>query len=312
MLFGNECSLHLSVMYMKFNWQYQGEEPIKLKTFIKNQGLSRHLMAKVRHQGGKVLINGTENRKVDCILPGTVVSVCMPPEKNRKRELIPSYVPIDILYEDRDYLILNKPAHVNSIPSIPQPRDSMVNRVYGYYQLRGYYDIIPHIITRLDRDTSGVVLFAKHRYAAAMLTDQMQKHQIKKTYTAFLSGSLLQDHFVIDQPIGRVENSLIKRRVVSTGKEAQTEYFVKRRMSSYTICDVRLHTGRTHQIRVHSNFIGHPLVADTLYGSKINLPLQRQGLHCREIEFYHPFKQQVVKFSVDLPADMQDFENTKQ
>ena len=257
---------------MRISWQYTGNEPIKLKTFIRNQGISRHLMAKVRSDGGKVLINGVENRRIDKINPQTVLTIKFPPEENRKNDLIPSYVPLKILYEDRDFLIIDKPDHVNSIPSVPQRKDSLVNRVDGYYHLRGYDDLIPHIVTRLDRDTSGVALFAKHRYAHALLSQQMKQHAIKKTYLALLSGNLREDHLVIDRQIGRVPGSLIERQVVSSGgQEAQTELWVKKRLPDCTVCDVRLHTGRTHQIRVHCKSIGYPLVADTLYGGQISV-----------------------------------------
>ena len=293
---------------MRISWQYTGTEPIKLKTFIRNQGISRHLMAKVRGDGGKVLINGVENRRIDKIEPQTVLTIEFPPEENRKNDLIPSYVPLKILYEDRDFLIIDKPDHVNSIPSVPQRKDSLVNRVDGYYNLRGYDDLIPHIVTRLDRDTSGVALFAKHRYAHALLSQQMEQHTIKKTYLALLSGNLKEDHLLIDRQIGRVPGSLIERQVVANGgQEAQTELWVKKRLPDCTVCDVQLHTGRTHQIRVHCKSIGYPLVADTLYGGQIQLPLQRQGLHCRKIEFYHPFKKQMMTFESPLPQDMKRY-----
>lgn len=293
---------------MKISWKYEGKSPIKLKTFIRNQGISRHLMARVREDGGAILINGSRNRYIDQIQSQTDVTIIFPPEKNRKQAIIPSYVPLKILYEDRDFLIIDKPDHVNSIPSVPQRKDSLVNRVEGYYQLRGYHDIIPHIVTRLDRDTSGIALFAKHRYAHALLSQQMDQHTVKKTYCAFLSGNLKKDHMLIDRPIGRVPGSLIERQVVEKGgQEAQTELWVKKRFNDCTVCDVRLHTGRTHQIRVHCKSIGFPLVSDTLYGGIIQLPLQRQGLHCRKIEFYHPFKNQMMSFESPLPQDMRAY-----
>lgn len=292
---------------MKLNFKYLGTDSIKLKTFIKNQGISRHLMAKIRHEGGKVLINGVVDHRVDKISPETIITIEFPPEKNRKAQLLPSYVPLTILYEDRDFMIINKPPRLNSIPSILNREDSVVNRVYGYYRLRGYDDIIPHIVTRLDRDTSGIVLIAKHRYATAMLSQQMKNHQIKKTYCAILNGKVSKKHFIVDAPIGRTDDSLIKRQVIVDGKDAQSEFSVVKQYTNCAVCDVRLHTGRTHQIRVHSSYIGHPLVGDTLYDGEIEMPLQRQGLHCRKIEFYHPFKKEQMKFEVDLPIDMQRF-----
>lgn len=291
---------------MKINWTYKGEEPIKLKTFIKNEGISRHLMAKVRHDNGKVIVNGIENPHFNQITKGSQVTIVLPPEKNRKNELIPSYVPLDIVYEDHDFLIINKPPHLLSIPSIPQPYDSLVNRVYGYYKLRGYQGIVPHIVTRLDRDTTGLVLFAKHRYAHALLT-QKTKHPIKKIYYAILSGDFPQDHLLINEPIGRVPDSLIQRQVISTGRTSQTELWVKEHLKNCTLCKLQLHTGRTHQIRVHCSYLGYPLVGDTLYGGKIQMPLQRQALHCQHLEFYHPFTKQKMVFETPLPTDMQSY-----
>ena len=175
---------------MQINWIYSEDVSCKLKTFLKKQGISRRLLAKVRYSDGKILINGKSGRKIDKIKKNDKITLVVPDEEFR-RSVPPSFVPIKILYEDDNYLLVDKPAFVASIPSPLHPNDSLVNRVVGYYQIRGYRGIIPHIVTRLDRDTSGIVIFAKHRYAHALLDSQLKEHKISKTYTAILRQMLL-------------------------------------------------------------------------------------------------------------------------
>nr|WP_054758149.1 RluA family pseudouridine synthase [Liquorilactobacillus satsumensis] len=293
---------------MQINWRYQGKEPIKIKTFLKEKGVSRRLLASIRFHGGELLLNGFPGRKVDQMEFTDQLTLRLPAEKSRQ-QLQPSYVPLDILYEDRDFLLVNKPARVPSIPSFLYPNDSLINRVWGgYYLLRGgYQGIIPHIATRLDRDTSGVVLFGKHRYAHALLDQQLQAHQVEKTYLAMLSGKITTAHFLLELPLDRVPGSFIKRRVEVTGKRASTEMWKLAGFPQATLCKVRLHTGRTHQIRVHSAYLGHPLVGDTLYGGELSQQLQRQALHCHKIVFFHPFKQKKIEVVAQLPADLQKY-----
>lgn len=164
---------------MQISWHYDGNQPIRVKTFLKQKRVSRRLLAAVRSDGGKLLINGNEGRKIDKMVNGDLLAINLPFEKISSF-LVPSFVPISILYEDRDYLVVDKPAGVASIPSALHREDSLVARVLGYYQIRNYQGIGPHIATRLDRDTSGIVLFAKHRYAHAMIDEQLKTHQIKK------------------------------------------------------------------------------------------------------------------------------------
>ena len=291
-------------MNMEISWQYQGANWQKLKTFLKQKGLSRRLLATIRNDNGQILVNGKSGRVVDKVVPGDYVTIVLPYEVNRKAPLAKSYVPIDIIYEDRDFLLVNKTAHVATIPSILHPNDSLVNRVAGYYELRGYKGLIPHVATRLDRDTSGLVLFAKHRLAHALLDQQLRQHTIDKRYYALLTGNLTLNQLAVNQPIARKSDSVIKREVRDDGKSALTEYFVADRLQNATGCQIKLHTGRTHQIRVHSEYIGHPLVGDNLYGGKIAMPLQRQALHCYKLTFYHPFLERNVIFTSPLPADI--------
>lgn len=297
----------LLVMIMEIKFTYLGQEPLRLKTFLAQQGISRRLLAKIKYDGGALLVNGVAKNVLTMLYFATEVKIIFPPEKNRKQELIASYVPIEIVYEDRDFLIVNKPPHVASIPSILHPNDSLINRVYGYYKMRNYQGIIPHIVTRLDRDTSGLVLFAKHRYAHALLNEQLQAKQVKKQYIAIAQGKANFQDLEVKAPIGRCEQSLIKREVKKDGQFAHTTLHVKQTFADITVFNVDLHTGKTHQIRVHCAYLGHPLVGDDLYGGRRQMPLQRQALHCAYLSFYHPFKKQKMEFKAQLPFDMLRF-----
>ena len=292
---------------MEITWTYQEQAPIKLKTFLKKKGLSRRLLATIRNDNGQVEVNGKSGRIVDKLYPNDQVWLRLPVEKNRKQSLAKSYVPLKIIYEDRDFLVIDKPARVATIPSRLHPVDSLVKRVAGYYDLRGYQGIIPHVATRLDRDTSGLVLFAKHRLAHALLDQQLRQHEIDKRYWALLTGPVTWTKLEVNQPIARLATSTMKRGVAADGKAALTDFEVIQRLGKATLCQVKLHTGRTHQIRVHSQYLGHPLVGDELYGGNIELPLQRQALHCQQLRFYHPFLEKQLRFVSELPADMQGY-----
>lgn len=302
--------MHLLGQSMQISWFYNGNQPIRVKTFLKQKRVSRRLLATVRSDGGKLLINGNEGRKIDKMVSGDLLVISLPSEKISPF-LVPSFVPLNILYEDRDYLVVDKPAGVASIPSALHKEDSLVARVLGYYRIRGYKGIGPHIATRLDRDTSGIVLFAKHRYAHAMIDEQLKAHEIKKFYYAILQGSMATNHLLINLPLARMQGSLVRRMVAKNGKYASTEYWKESESQNYVLCRIQLHTGRTHQIRVHSAFLGMPLVGDTLYGGVSRLPLQRQALHCQQVTFFHPFLNKELTITSKIADDMQMFINNE-
>ena len=293
---------------MKLEWQYCGTKPMKVKTFLKRQQVSRRLLSKVRHEGGGILIDEQEGRAVDQLLPAQTITVLLPPERGRKGEIVPSFVPIEIIYEDRDILVINKPPHVPSVPSVLYPGDSLVNRISGYYRIRGYMGVVPHIVSRLDRDTSGLVLFAKHRYAHSLLDKQMQQRQIIKEYLALLTGEIPEENeFDITAAIKRDPNSLFKRQISQTGQQAFTHIKCLQSGSLGSLCLVTPKTGRTHQIRVHCASIGHPLQGDTMYGKQAHQHLDRQALHCWRLHFKQPLTGKMLAFSAPLPPDMYNY-----
>lgn len=293
---------------MRFTWTYTGKTPIKLKSFLKQQHVSRRLLAKVRHEGGQILVDGKEGRTIDKITTGQSVALLLPPEHGRKADLVPSYVPLQIIYEDRDLLVVNKPPYLPSVPSELYPGDSLVNRVWGYYLVRGYSGIIPHIVTRLDRDTSGVALFAKHRYAHALLDVQLQAHQFVKQYLAVVSGQIPSGKAVhVTSPIKRDETSLFKRMTASDGKAAVTDLRCLHSWSDHALLLAQPKTGRTHQIRVHCASLGWPLLGDTMYGGVLSQGMGRQALHCYRLSFRHPLTAQRMTFQAPVAADMRKF-----
>lgn len=288
---------------MKFNWQYQGTSDRKLRSVLKSFGVTSSLIKVAVYHGGKLQINGEDKWTVDLVHPGDQVSLILPPESANDHINV-SEQPIQIVYEDEDFLILNKPAGVATVPAHHVVvADSLVNRVKGYYLRYHYENLVTHVATRLDKDTSGLVVFPKHRFAHAVLDRQLKRHQVKKNYLAIVDGRLAAHHGYIDAPIGRDPVTFVQRTVIRTGKPSVTEYWVEQESEERSLVKIRLHTGRTHQIRVHFKYLGHPLVGDPMYGGSGEI--SRQALHCYWMQFYSPFKGQLITVSAPLPTDMQ-------
>jgi 23S rRNA pseudouridine1911/1915/1917 synthase len=172
----------------------------------------------------------------------------------------------------------------------------------GYYQKKGIA-ATSHIVTRLDRDTSGLVLIAKHRHVHHLFSKQQQSGMVKRTYEALAQGRIEQQKGTIEHRIGRKDDSIIEREVRSDGQYACTHFNVINRHKGFTHVELQLETGRTHQIRVHMSFLGHPLLGDDLYGGDKTI-IKRQALHCKKIKFTHPFSGDETIFLATLPADL--------
>ncbi|AQP54164.1 RNA pseudouridine synthase [Vagococcus penaei] len=289
---------------MKFEWIVT-EQEILLKTFLRQQGVSKKLLAKIKFQGGTLLVNGVERTVRHFVQVHDVVTVIIPDEGEHET-MLPYASILDIVYEDDHILVVNKPSGVASIPAQYHPNGTMANRVKYYYNQQNYVNRIIHVVTRLDRDTTGLMLFAKHGFAHAMLDKQLQDGRLKKHYMALVSGRIetLEKMAMIDLPIGRDMTSLIKRQVIATGQRALTEYQLVQRTEQVALVDVQLHTGRTHQIRVHFSALGCPLLGDNMYDGNCDLGITRQALHCRRLVFDHPFTKEKIEIQQPLPTDM--------
>ncbi|MBA2287517.1 MAG: RluA family pseudouridine synthase [Ktedonobacteraceae bacterium] len=223
----------------------------------------------------------------------------------------PQALPLDILYEDDDLLVINKPAGMVVHPAPGHSEDTLVNALLAYRpELQGVGgEERPGIVHRLDKDTSGLMIVAKNTRTLAALTEQMQRHAIQKRYLALVEGVLSLDQGSIDAPIGRDPRHRQQMAVTARGsREARTHFRVLQRFARHTLLLLQLETGRTHQIRVHLKAIGHTAVGDPVYGSgnaRHQPRLDRQFLHAYQLQFTHPTTGKMLEFEVPLPADLQ-------
>lgn len=293
---------------MRFEWQYEGSQSRKLRTVLRKNGVTNSLIKVCVYHGGAMYIDDRKAWTIDEVQPGQKVSLIVPNEDGNDH--IDPYPPeFRVAYEDRDYLIINKDAGVATVPAHHvSVQDSLVNQVKAYYQGHQYPNQVTHVATRLDRDTSGLVIFPKHRFAHAVLDRQLKHHQVKKDYVAVVSGIVHANHGYIDAPIQRDPESFVQRIVGPDGKVSVTEYWVVKRLSHSTVVRIRLHTGRTHQIRVHFAYLNHPLLGDDMYKGPMSM-IDRQALHCYHLSFWSPFKNKTITCTAPMPADMQQLIN---
>ncbi len=222
-------------------------------------------------------------------------------------EIVPSDDPIDVIYEDEDLIVVNKKGDVVVHPSYCHFTDSLSNALAGYYKRTGQEHVI-RVIGRLDRETSGLLIFAKNRHSAALLSKQSTGMSRRKEYLALCSGVFSEKSGTIDAPIWENPKEKMIREVREDGKEAVTHYVLERQFEDFALVRLHLDTGRTHQIRVHMSYIGHPLLGDTLYGKEIENShgMLRAALHATHLEFLQPITGQKLMFDADLPEDMQN------
>lgn len=291
---------------MKFTYKIDKRyEGMLLRDYLRDElHLSTRLIKKAKSPNGKLLINGVKKTVRYSLRVGDTLQIIFPPEE-KSESLRPEYIPLHIMYEDEHVLIVNKPSGMATIPSQFYPSGTIANGILYYYEQRKLPYTI-HIVTRLDKDTSGLVVVAKHQYCHSLLSTMQRKNELIREYEAVVTGHLDRKIGTIAAPIGRKTDSIIERTVTPTGKNAVTHYEVVHETGCLTLLRIRLETGRTHQIRVHFAHIGHPLVGDHLYGKEkkdIEL-LHRQALHCSYIRFVHPFTNKTIEVHSSLPDDV--------
>ena len=280
------------------------EGNITIKDFLLSNNISSKAISTLKKQVDGILVNGKGQFTNYKLQPNDILSINLD-ENNDYENIIATKMDLNILYEDDDIVIVNKSADITVHPSKKYFTNSLVNGLTYYYQNKNM-DVKLHCITRLDKETSGCVLFAKNRIAANCLSNMVKQKEISKTYLSLASGKVSKQHFLISAPISRISKGNILRCVdFQTGKEALTECFLLEYYPSNDISLLKclLHTGRTHQIRVHLQYINHPIVSDSLYNKSCNL-LLRQGLHCYNIRFIHPISHQLIDVTSQLPADL--------
>ncbi len=269
-----------------------------IKNIIRNHlGISSAIMIKLKKHTDGILVNGI-NQKVNTVLKkGDVLTINIRDACSKNIE--PVEIALDILYEDNDILAVNKPRNMPTHPSQNHHGDTLANGVMYRYKNS---DFTFRPITRLDKDTSGVVLIAKNPFSAAKLSKQMHSLNIQKQYVAVCHGIFDTKQGTIDAPIARVTNSMILRHISAQGKPAVTEYDVIREKNDISLVRLYPKTGRTHQLRVHMAHIFHPIYGDDLYGSPI---LDGHTLlHCEKICFCHPDTGKPMEICAAMPQDI--------
>ncbi len=266
--------------------------------------LSRSFIQKLIETGA-VTVNGKAAKTATKVEPGDSIHLELPPP--HPMELVPEHIPLNVVYEDEDLAVVDKPPGLVVHPAPGHPTGTLVHALLGRYpELHIGTEIRPGIVHRLDKDTSGLMVIAKTDRAMASLTQQMKNREILKEYLALVHGKMKEKHGVIEAPIGRHPRERKLMAVLATGRPAKTYVNVLEIIDNYTLIKAKLETGRTHQIRVHMAYIGHPVAGDTVYGPhKVNLPLNRQFLHAWRLGFRSPSKGTWLEFESPLPPDLE-------
>ena len=271
-----------------------------IREFLQNYHLSRKKIHEL-YMDKKVTLNGEGTNFNEQLQVGDQLSI--PVFEAEEIDFHPQKMKLDIVYEDDHLLIINKPAGLMVHPDQKNGRDTLVNGVAHYY--KGISHRVRYI-HRLDTDTSGGIIFAKHYLAHSLMDYWLSEKKIRRWYLALVMGRLKTKKGKIDAPIGKDRHHSARRRVAKNGDQAITFYQLKKQFKNYALVELELKTGRTHQIRVHMSHLGHPLLGDVLYGGVAKVgPLKRQALHSSRIEMTHPITKELLEITVPLPTDMQ-------
>ena len=275
-----------------------------IQDYLKSKGYSASNIIDLKKYENGIMLNGVwayMNQK-PAVNDRLLVRVC---ENKKSENIVPVDIKLDIKYEDEDILVINKAGDMPIHPSLNNYENSLANALMHYYKGENF---VFRCINRLDKDTTGLTIVAKHFLSAGILNIAMQNRQIKRVYNAIVKDEgRLPDADTIDLPIAREDDTLIKRKVSSDGQRAVTHFKVLQRFEKYSLIELRLETGRTHQIRVHMSHIGAPLVGDYLYndndyGKSVVRPL----LHSKSLEFIHPITGERMYLECDLPVDFKE------
>lgn len=283
-----------------------GTDSIRLDKYINERRpeISRSQAQRLIDEG-QVTVNGTNSRASYKITSGDQISINIPPPPSSA--LSPENIPLKIIYEDNDVIVVDKPAGLTVHPAPGHPEHTLANAILSHLPEipdTGEWQR-PGIVHRLDKDTSGLIIIAKNNQAHQKLTEQFKARTVKKIYLTLVKGKVTPDRGTIEAPIGRDRSHREKMAVTdsSHGREARTRYKVIKHIGNYSLLEAMPETGRTHQIRVHLAAIGYPVVGDKVYGVKSPL-LDRQFLHAHRVKFQLPASGKEIEFSSELPPDL--------
>lgn len=280
------------------------KQDVRLDVYItdKYKDLSRTMVQKLIEEGS-IKVNGNIKKLSYKVQLNDEISICIP--KAKETDLKPQEIPIEVVYEDDDIIVVNKPKGLVVHPANGNPDGTLVNAIMAMCKesLSGIGgELRPGIVHRLDKDTSGLLIVAKNDKAHINMSEQIKNRQVTKKYIALVRGVIQEDDATIDMPIGRSTKDRKKMAVTKGGKQAVTHFKVLKRYPKYTLLEVKIDTGRTHQIRVHMAEIGHPVIGDMVYSNgKNDFGIQGQMLHAKSLDFKHPITGKQMHLEAELP-----------
>jgi len=276
-----------------------------IKDFLQEQGFSRQNLVELKKIPESILLNGVWEYVTCKLAEGDVLRIHIV-EGESSEKIPPVELPFPIVYEDEDIIVVNKPADMPIHPSLNNYENTLGNAA-AYYFAKQEKSFIFRCINRLDRDTTGLTILAKHMVSCSILQSDMVERKISREYLAIVEGVFENAEGTIDAPIGRKEGSTIERMIdFENGERAVTHYRVLEQKENVAMLALKLETGRTHQIRVHMSSIGHPLIGDFLYNPQ-NKGMSRQALHAWKLSFNHPITNKTLKLEAPVPEDMKTF-----
>ena len=287
-------------------FEYQitaAEEGRKIGDFLREKGYSRHLLRQLKETEDGLLRNAQPTFTTVALKAGDRIRVRLLEKAEGSEAIMPAPLPFEIVYEDEDLLVVNKPADMPIHPSFQNHGNTLADALTWHYQQHGE-DFVYRCINRLDRDTTGLLIVAKHLLSASILSDMVGKREIHREYLSIVKG-IPPENGTISAPIGRKKGSAILREVnFETGEPAVTHFARLEIRNGLSLVSLKLETGRTHQIRVHMGYIGCPLIGDYLYYPECSR-ISRQALHSHRLSFLHPITGKALSFTAPLPEDME-------
>ncbi len=287
-------------------FEYQitaAEEGRKIGDFLREKGYSRHLLRQLKETEDGLLRNAQPTFTTVALKAGDRIRVRLLEKAEGSEAIMPAPLPFEIVYEDEDLLVVNKPADMPIHPSFQNHGNTLADALTWHYQ-QYREDFVYRCINRLDRDTTGLLIVAKHLLSASILSDMVGKREIHREYLAIVKG-IPPENGTISAPIGRKKGSAILREVnFETGEPAVTHFARLEIRNGLSLVSLKLETGRTHQIRVHMGYIGCPLIGDYLYYPECSR-ISRQALHSHRLSFLHPITGKALSFTAPLPEDME-------
>ena len=275
---------------------------LRVEQFLRRKRYSGQNLSEIKRMPKSILVNGVHYYMRQELSKGDhlQVRIC---ETQNSEKIQPTNLPLNIIYEDEDLLVLNKPAGMPIHPSLNNYTNSMANALAYYFQSQGK-PFIFRCCNRLDRDTSGLTIVSKHLVSGSILSDMTKYREVHREYLAIARGSVTPSEGTIQAPLGRKEGTIIERTVDwEHGEDAVTHYKVVKEANGHSLVSLRLETGRTHQIRIHMKYLGYPLIGDYLYNPDMEY-MTRQALHSHHMEFTHPITGEHMSFTAPLPEDM--------